>query len=249
MSELFESKYFRGQGPVFIGGRDANGAPTGLTFIGDASAVDLTPNIERSERIENVSGNSGVAVSALKSVKYGLSMTLASVKPAHLALALAGSLTAVTGTAVVDESHTAYLDKFTPMAYAKISAVTVTGVGGTPTYVEDTDYVVHADTGMIEFISGGTITDETAVLIDYTFATQSVIKTDPDNLERYIVFAGMNVADNDKQTRCEIYKCKIDPSALKLITDDVTDMTLGGTVELDSLRPAGDQLFSWKMES
>ena len=102
---------------------------------------------------------------------------------------------------------------------------------------------------MINFISGGTITDATPVLIDYNFATQSIIKTDPGNLERFIVFSGMNTADNDKQTRCTMYKVKLDPSALKMITDDVTDMQLGGVIELDTLRPAGDQLFSWNMET
>ena len=247
--ELFDSKYFRGQGPVYIGSRDSAGKPTGLVFIGDVSAVDLTPSIERSKRIENVSGNSAVAVSSLKSVEYSLSMTMASIKPEHLAIALDGSLSVVTGTAVVDEAHTAYLDKSTLLNYNKIDTVVVTGAGGTPTYVLDTDYVVNADTGMINFISGGTITDATPVLIDYNFATQSIIKTDPGNLERFIVFSGMNTADSDKQTRCTMYKVKLDPSALKMITDDVTDMQLGGVIELDTLRPAGDQLFSWNMET
>ena len=247
--ELFDSKYFRGQGPVYVAGRDAAGKPTGLVFIGDVSAVDLTPQIERSEKLENVSGNSAVATSTLKSVKYSLSMTMASVKPEHLAIALDGSLTAVAGTAVVDEAHTAYLDKSTLLNYNKIDTVVVTGSGGTPTYVEGTDYEVNADTGMINFISGGTITDETDVLIDYNFATQNIIKTDPGNLERFIVFSGMNTSDNDKQTRCTMYKVKLDPSALKMITDDVTDMQIGGVIELDTLRPAGDQLFSWNLEA
>lgn len=247
--EQFNSKYFRGQGAVFLAGRDTVGKPTGLTFIGDCSAVDLTPQIDRSEVIENVSGSGGVAVSTLKSVKYSLAITMASIKGDHLAIALDGSLTNVTGTSVVDEAHIAYLTKFTPLAYNKVSTVVITNVGATVTYIAGTDYIVHADKGMIEWLSGGTITDATPVLIDYAFATQDVVTADPGNLERYLVFAGMNTADNDKQTRCEIYKIKLDPGALKLITADVTDMTLNGSVELDTLRTVGDQLFSWKIEA
>lgn len=247
--EQFESKYFRGQGPLFFGYRDVDGNPTGLNFGGDASVVDLTPSVERSEKIENVTGKSGVAVSSLKSTKYNLSITLASVKPEHLAIALDGSTSTVAGTSVLDEAHIAYLDKFTPVQKTKISAVVVTGAGGTPTYVENTDYILHADKGMVEFIPGGTITDAAPVLVDYDFASQSSIKTNPGNRERYIVFAGMNTADDNKQTRCEIYKAKIDPGALNLITEDITDITITGTVELDSIRPAGDQLFSWLIES
>lgn len=246
--EQFDTKYFRGQGKLFIGQRDAAGEPTGLTFVGDLSSATLTPNIERDELIENVSGASAVAISTLKRVRYNMAIAMRSVKPAHLAQALSASVTAITGTTVVDEAHTAYLDKFTRLTYNKISSVTVTGSGGTPTYVENTDYIVHADEGMIEFISGGTITDATAVLIDYTFASQNHVKANPANLESYVVFAGINTANNDKMTRCEIYRVKFDPSALSLITDTPTDMQLNGVIELDTLRASGDQLFSWKLE-
>jgi len=249
MPELYDSKYFRGQGALFIGSRDATtGKPTGLTFVGDLSSAELTPNVERSELIENTSGNSAVAVSAIKSVKYNMAIAMRSIKPAHLAIALSATLTTVTGGSVTDEAHTAYLDKFTALDYNKISSVVITNVGATVTYVLNTDYVINADAGMIEFISGGTITDGTPVLIDYAYASQQHVKSDPGNLERYVVFAGINTANNDKQTRCEIYKVKFDPSVLSLITDDVADMQLAGVVELDTLRAAGDQLFSWKLE-
>lgn len=247
--EQFESKYFRGQGAVFIGGRDLVGQPTGLTFIGDASELSLTPNIERSEKIENVTGSSGVAVSTLKSIKYSLSLTMASIKPEHLAIALDGTLQTVAGAPVLDEPHICYMGKFTPLKKSKVSAVTVTGAGGTPTYALDTDYIVHADKGMVEFIPGGTITDATPVLIDYTFATQSIVTSSPGNNERYILFAGLNTNDNNKQSRSEMYKVKLDPAALNAITEDTTDMTISGTVEIDSIRPAGDQFFSWLFES
>ena len=246
--ELFETKYFRGQGKLFIGARDAAGEPSGLTFVGDLSSATLTPNVGRSEIIENVTGASAVGASALKSVKFSVAIAMRSIKPEHLAIALSASNVAKAGSSVVDEAHTCYLDKFTRLEHNKISAVTITGAGGTPTYVADTDYIVHADEGMIEFISGGTITDALPVLIDYTYASQHHVKSDPGNLERYIVFAGMNTANNDKQTRCEMYKVKLDPGVFALITDDPTDATINGTLELDTLRAAGDQTFSWKLE-
>lgn len=246
--ELFDSKYFRGQGPCFIGGRDANGKPAGLIFVGDLTSAELSPNMERSQTIENVSGSGGVGSDFLKRAQYNFTLRLRSVKPAHLAQALHGTSTAKTGTTVTDEAHTAFLDKFTPLLHTKISAVTITGSGGTPTYVANTDYIVHADKGLIEFISGGTITDATAVLIDYTYADQHHVTVAPNNTEHYLVFAGINSADNDKQTRCEMYKVKFDPGALSMITDDTTDMQITGTLLLDSLRSAGDQFYSWKTE-
>lgn len=246
--ELFDSKYFRGQGALFIGGRDESGNPSGLIFVGDIGSAELSPNMERSQTIENVTGAGGVASDFLKRSDYQITLNMRSIKPDHLVQALHGSKVVKAGTSVTDEAHTAYLDKFTPLAHTKISAVTVTAAGGTPTYVADTDYVVHADKGLIEFISGGTITDATPVLIDYTYASQHHIKIAPNNNDHYLVFAGLNSADNNKQTRCEMYKVKFDPGVLSLITEDTTEMQITGTLLLDSLRAAGDQFYSWKIE-
>jgi len=249
MPEQFETKYFRGQGKLLIGDIDANGNPTGLTFVGDLESASLSPNMERSEVIENTSGSGAVGASWLNRSQYNMSLALRSVKPAHLAIALHGTNTIKAGASVTDEAQTCYLDKFTSLENNKISAVTITNVGATVTYVEGTDYIVHADEGMIEFISGGTVTDALAVLIDYAYAAQSHIKINPNNLDKYLVFAGVNTADNDKQTRCEMYKVKLDPGVLSLITPEAANIPINGTLQLAPNRAVGDQLFSWKIEA
>ncbi len=246
--EQFDSKYFRGQGPLYLADRDASGNPTGFVFIGDVSAAELQPQIDRTEKLENVSGSSAVAVSTLKSVKYSLNLTMDSVKAAHLALALSGTLTAIIAGSVTDQSHTANLDKFFKLQHTKVSSVVVTDSAGTTTYVDGTDYVLRADEGVIEVLSTGNITEGQALLVDYAYAAQSLVQSNPGNVEKYLMFSGINTADNDKRMRCEIYRCKLDPGALSMITEDVQGMQINGLIELDALRPAGDQLFSWLVE-
>jgi len=248
MPETFGSRYYRGQGKLFIGDRDANGQPINLKFVGDLASASLTPQVERSEVIENTTGSNGTAASWLKSAKYNLSLALRSVDPAHLREALQGANTAKAGASVTDEAHTCMLGAASPLAHTNVSSVVVTGAGGTPTYVADTDYVVHGPEGMIEWLSGGTITDALSVLIDYDYAAQHHVSASPNNAQRYLVFAGKNSADGDKQTRCEIFKCKLDPGALDLITDEAADMQIGGVVEQDSARAPGDQFFTWKLQ-
>ena len=85
-------------------------------------------------------------------------------------------------------------------------------------------------------------------LVDYSYAAQHHVAADPSNKEVYLVFAGLNRADNAKQTRCEIYKAKLDPGVLGLIQEEHAEIPITGRVLLDSLRPAGDQFFSWKLE-
>jgi len=247
--EQFESKYFRGQGKVFLADRDAAGQPMGLTFIGDLTSADMTPQIDKEEVIENVTGTNAVAASWPTGTKYNLSIAMRSVKKEHLAIALQADLaTKIAGT-VTDESHIAYDDKLVALAHNKISAVVVTDAAGTTTYAATTDYIVHADEGMIEILSTGTIVDAAVILVDYSYAAQGHLTANPTNTDKYLVFAGKNSADNDKQVRCEIYKVKLDASVLSMITANAADMTLTGEIVLDSLRAAGDQFYGWKLES
>lgn len=249
MAEQFESKYFRGQGKVFLAPRDAAGNPAGLVFVGDLTSADLSPQIEKEEIIENTTGTNGLGASVTTSRKYSLSMVMRSVKKEHLAIALQADLTTKASGSVTDESHTAYADKMIALVHHKVSTVVVTNSAGTTTYTVNTDYIVHADEGMIEILSTGNIADGSTVLIDYSYTAQGHLAANPSSQYQYLVFAGVNSADNDKQVRCEIYKLKLDPSVLSMITSNITDMTLTGEVVLDTLRAAGDQFYSWKLES
>ena len=246
--EQFDTRYFRGQGKVFIGDRDASGNPAGLIFVGDLSSGELTPNMERNETIENVTGSNGVGSTYLKRAQFNINLAMRSIRHDHLAIALHGSDTAKAAASVTDEAHNGNHDAFIRLQHTKVSSVVVTDDTGVTTYTEGTDYILYADEGMIEILSTGTITQGQALLVDYAYAAQHHVKVSPHNLDKYLVFAGKNSADNNKQTRCEMYKVKLDPGVLSLITEDTTDMAISGTLQLDTLRAAGDQFYSWKTE-
>lgn len=248
MPEQFESYYFAGQGPLFIGTRDANGEPAGLVFVGDLGEANLTPNVDTSEVRENVTGKRTIGSSIINGLEYSLSINMRSVKPDHLAQALQGSNTAKTGASVTDEPQKGYHDKFLRLEHVKVSSVVVTDQTGTTTYVVDDDYVLHADEGVIEILSAGAITDGEDLLIDYDYASQHHISADPSNTDYYLVFSGLNRANNDKQTRCEMYRVKLDPGVLGLIQEEQAEMTITGRLLTDMNRAAGDRLFAWKME-
>lgn len=248
MAEQFESKYFSGQGPVFIGERDASGQPKGLDFLGDMATVTLTPSVDKETVTENVSGSSAIGASFTKKVEYQFAMQMRSIKPDHLSVALQSGNTAKAAGTVTNEPHVGYKGKFIVLKHTNVSSVVVTKTGGTPTYTAGTDYIVHADKGMIEIISAGAITDGLALLTDYSHAAQHHLAVAPADKDYYLVFSGINRADNNKQTRCEMYRVQLSPSALAMIESKSAEMPITGTVMLDTTRPVGDQLFSWKIE-
>ncbi len=248
--EQFKSKYFRGQGAMFLADRDASGNAINALFIGNCSSAGLTANVERGEKVESVTGGGATDASFIKRVSYTLALEMDSIRKDHLKMQLQGTLTDKVGASVTDEPHVGYHDGFVLLDHTKVSTVVVTDSAGTTTYTEGAanDYVLKGDQGMIEILAGGSIADVQALLIDYVYAAQAHVSASASNLEKYLVFAGMNSADNDKQTRVEVYKVKLDPSVMDLITDDTASATINGTVQLDSLRAVGDQLFSWKVE-
>lgn len=246
--EKFDTRYFRGKGPLFLGKIAADGTPQGLVFIGDISNATLTPQVERFEVKENVTGQDHVGASGVKSVSYDFSATMRSIRKEALEAAIRGSVSAEAASSVTDEEHTAHLGKFVDLDHVKVSSVVVTDAGGVTTYVADTDYKVHGDEGMIEILSGGAIADASLIEVDYDFADQQHVSADPKHEYFYLAFAGMNTADNDKQTHAKIHKIQLDPSALNLITDEVDERTLAGKLVRDTSRPVGDQLFSWQIE-
>lgn len=246
--ENFESHYFAGAGKLLLGDLDANSNPHNLEFIGDITEANLTPEIDRGSVIENVTGSSAKAVEWVRSTNYNFSGRLRSVKHNHLALALQAGNTAKTASSVTDEAHTAKQDKFISLLHTNVSNVVITGSGGTPTYVADTDYKLYADEGMVEILSTGSIADDAAILVDYDYAAQHHLTANPAPLTKCLVFAGKNLANNQKQTRCTIYAIKLDPSVLGFISQEAQEMPIAGSVEIVSARPAGDQLYSWKLE-
>jgi len=246
--ENYESKHFAGKGAVYVAPRDANNQPAGYGFIGNASTVNMTANVDIKKKLDHVSGNNGTAASWISNVSYALTLSLDSIKPEHLATSLHGVVTAKAAGSVTDEAATGYADKFISLEHTNVSAVVVTGSAGTPTYVEDTDYIVHADAGLIEIVDGGGIADATDLLNDYGYGDQHHIKIDPNNNEIFMMFAGINNADNNKQTRCEMYKVKLTPGALNMISDDGEPIQITGELIQDLTRPAGDQFYSWKTQ-
>jgi hypothetical protein len=249
MSEQFESIYWRGQGPFLISPRDSNGNPTGFIFVGDTESIEGQPNISRRNVKENVTGQRLTAASFITDQETAITINLKSCKPAHLAQLLQADLTTKVAASVTDEAVTASLDKFIQLAHVKVSSVVVTDSTAVTTYVADTDYVLHGDEGFIEILSTGSISEAESLLVDYDYAAQKHLATNPSNVELYASFAGINTANGDKRGRCEIYKLQIDPGFLGLIQQDQeASISINAIMLVDSTRAAGDRLYGWKFE-
>lgn len=212
------------------------GAAAGLRELGNCSALEfnVTPQQETLPDYTQPGGGTYAEIRRIESVET--SITMHDLNPANVALALLGGSASVSGASVTDEAHTGYKDTFIKLAHpGPYTDVVVTGSGGTPTYVANTDYEVRP--GGIFILAAGAITDATALLVDYTFLTYDKVEAITFASKEYeIVFDGLNEARSGKRVRVEAYKVRLSPTQTpaSFISQAFAELQVTGTVLKDT---------------
>jgi len=136
-----------------------------------------------SEKKEHFSSRSGTALKdAEETVKQTAagSFTLDEPNIDRLDMFVMGSgavVTTQTAASITDQALTALLDRWVDIGKIDISNVVVTDVGAATTYVENTDYEIDAAAGLFRALTGGSITDAEALLIDFDYANATINQT------------------------------------------------------------------------
>lgn len=235
--------YKLGKGKAYIDLLDANDASIeGERYWGNSPEINL--GIE-SESLEHFSSEGGVSekdAEVLQQITRTLTPTIDNISLDNLALFIVGGKSTISksSTPVTAEPHTVSPGRFyqlgqdasNPTGARGISAVSVAGDGGTPSYTEGTDYEVDLNLGRLEILEGGTITADTAIEVDYT---QDAM--DWDQVASSSVAAKTAalrfVANNPRGSNADFYfpKANIRPSGeLPLIGTDW--MSMGFEIEI-----------------
>lgn len=182
-------KAYAGAGTVYMAPVDENGNKTGdFRQVGDAYPLSVqvqTDQIKKKSRMVERAGQVIAARTKISDDGITGNLTLHEWNAANLAWALSGSAVALTtgSAAVTDEAITApAADEWIQVGGANkrrnISAVTVTTSPAGTTYVEDTDYKIDSALGLFTIISTGSISEDDALLIDYSYAAESGYRVD-----------------------------------------------------------------------
>ncbi len=186
-----------GRGKLYFG-KFATGTEThsGLRYLGNTPAFGLAVETQELDHYNSDEGLKVKDESITLSVDYSGTLTTDNISPENLALFFFGDASTVTQTS--GTGLTANLTVNQGMLYRlddrQISNVTVTGTGGTPTYTETDDYTVDLETGDIEIVTGGAITDGTDIIVNYDRAAVSVdlIISGKNAIEGELLFKSFN---------------------------------------------------------
>ena len=232
---MSEAAALLAEGTSFLNPKE-NGVFLGIEKVPGVTNFEFTPETDIKEQTTKDKGKYGQVIASVPLPgKQNLKITISQVTGRVLAFALLGTLSAysVGGGSVSDESVTSSLGRFVKLANKNITAgsVVVTSDPAGTTYTEGTDYTVNYSLGMIEFLTAGSISDATGVLVDYSHGAISGNKIEAGT--RYEVrgswrLDGRNLATG-KALQVEIDEAVlVTDGSVDLMTDEFVNVTLTG---------------------
>ncbi|HYE35505.1 hypothetical protein [Methylocaldum sp.] len=211
-----------GAGKLYFDLEDANGNLTGERYLGDTPG--FTVNVQ-ADKLEDYDSDGPIAEKHLDiatRVNRSAQIVGKDISGDNLALFLIGDKSTVNQSSgsVTDEALTVKKGHYyqlgasasRPAGVRDISTVVVTGAGGTPTYVDATDYTVDLTLARLYIESGGAIADDTPLLVDYAKVATTWEEIASNNLGAK-KGALRFIADNTQGENRDLYipKCEMAP--------------------------------------
>ena len=238
------SNYFSFRGKVYMGTRDDDGNPEGLTHIGNVPELSLSFAVETLEHKESMSGQDLTDVSITTSKSGEISLTAEELIKETFAIALNGTLTEVSsGTVSTAETISAAVPtvgKIYLLANPDVSTVVVKDSADAT--VADTKYTVNAKHGSIEFTDVSGIAAG-AVTVTYAYAAyKKVTMFTADEEDYWLRLEGLNKVNNERVV-VDLYKVRVNPTdGMAFINDELGSAPIKGKVLADTTKTAGGAL-------
>lgn len=237
MSDV-NTEYFSFQVRVYIGKRNADGSRAPARWVFDASTLDTKQAVSREKKKESWSGQRTTAATMNSGSEITGTLTLGQINTDLAALAVDGQRVDVAAGAVTNELiGDVKAGDVWFLNYAKVSNLELKD-GTTPTpvaLVENTDYTVNLDLGVVQFMT--TKTGVKATAYDYAAFSLATILAG-DNTDYYLAFAGLNTVDGaTQQVRGELYNVSLSAAeTMSYINASFGEMQLPFEAKSDPVR-------------
>jgi hypothetical protein len=252
---MTQKQYVLGRGELFFDRMLPNTRTlTGERFIGNVTAFNISIESETLDHFDSTQGIRQKDDSVLLQINRTGAITTDNINSDNLSLFVQGSVATVTQTAtpVVDYAiNGVQRDRWyqlgqtaaNPTGVRGVSAVTVTGLGGTPVYTLNTDYTVDLTLGRIYIPTTSTIAVNANILVDFTPAANTRDRISSASLGS-IDGALRFVARNPKGPVRDIYipYCSLTPSGeLNFIGEEW--LTMAFNLEIQKLNDTTEAIY------
>jgi hypothetical protein len=241
-----------GKGSMLLDVFDATGASTGYQHLGNVTTVDQEIKDDKAELYQHINGTPTLIATAIKKRAVSLKMTGTDFSADHMAIALMSegktelvvAAASISGEALASASATKK-GKYFATANRNLDAATLVVHNG-GILAAGTDYILEdAVEGIIYFPLTSTVSDTTAVTVDYS--TLSATFDQVAGAVRPFVKGKLRFVPDPtdgQKIGVEWHKCNITPSGkIELIKDDYGNWELEVMVLDDSENHPDDPYF------
>lgn len=226
------------------------GAAAPLIFVGNVSALTFGAQLDSKTLKDFTQPGGGTYAKVDRLSEVTIAMTVHDLDGPNLAKASGGASTNRAAGTITAEPVVAYKGGTTPLSVPPSAVTTVTGVGGTPSYVAGSDYIITP--GGIEIPAGSTIPAPVAgaanIAVTYANTAQQVMQAMVNSGREYeLLFEGLNEAEQDLPVIVHAYRVKFAPAqAINFIGDDFAALELTGTSLPDANKVGNGISKYWK---
>lgn len=225
------------EGTLYLN-RKVDGAAQGRVKVPGLARFSISPQSEKKEAKSKDKGKYGqVVASVLLQQPTELGITITDVDGPALAMALMGDLESldVSGGSVTDENVTAKLDQYIDLAQKNITAgsIDVQDATDTTTYVEGTDFEINYAMGWIKPLSGGSISADDVLHVDYdhgAISGQRIKGSTRAEVRGEMILDGRNLADGKPLTITVYEGVVATDGEVDFMSDDFVELAMGGTM-------------------
>ena len=246
------TKYFRGQGTVYLAERTAGGLPKVLRNLGNVPELKISLETETLEHKESQSGHALTDLRLEISKKASASLILEHFSKENLALLVRSTIvsvsasTAHTGDVLGGGATDAVVGNVLDLGYRNVTGVVIKDSTGSPkTLTLNVNYRLNAALGQIELLdltTGGAFVQPFKADFTPGNSTEVGMFTAAQK-EWYLRFEGLNTADSNASVGIDLFRFVCDPSKeLSVIGDDTAKFELSGSLLLDTTRASSAAL-------
>jgi len=218
-------EYLVTEGLAMIGQlNEADEIVGGLENLGSLADISFGHSFSEVSIKETQTGNGLTAASFITDKEVEVTMTFKSFSKENLELLMLGLTTSVTastgktGSQTIGEQGKYY--RIGDLIDSSTTPIEFTGAGGTPVYVDGTDYKVD-DGGYFYVVKGGAITADSEIEYTYDIPAYADIQAFQSNvLNKFLAFDAVNKL-NGQHVQVEVAKLAINPSdAIPFLSPD-----------------------------
>lgn len=228
------TQYFSFQGKAYIAERLPNGRCGVLRWLFNVPSLNLALNTETTPKNESHSGQRLLESEINRAVSGEVSMTLDGCNRDNIALALYGSKVDIAAGTVTGEAFPSGLiaGDVIRLDHEAVSSVAIEDDSAQPLVAGEHFEVASAFSGLVRLLEV-TGLDQPLVAAYSHADVESVVMFGEMSKERWIVFDGINTADNTP-AKLDLYRVKLRPTQnLALINEEYGNFELAGSCLFD----------------